>query len=182
MAAVGLAPGHEHAHGPRPAADARDRGHPRVARAPAQCRPERRHAVLRHLPRRRTCTGLVQPLRRLHVALVLRDLPPALPVADRLRHPAREAPREGAHVAPAPHARAALAPRGLREAHRRGLGGDGCLGPGIRIHRPRREAAAPRRLPRRAGRLARHLVGFGRARLPARDRAISSSTSPSSAC
>ena len=44
------------------------------------------------------------------------------------------------------------------------------LGRGIRRRRPRGEAAARRRLPRRALRLPRLVLGLGRARLPARDR------------
>ena len=50
------------------------------------------------------------------------------------------------------------------------------------VDRPRRAAAEEGRLPRRALRLRRDALGLGRARLPARDAAISSSTRRSSAC
>ena len=67
LAALGLAPAHEHAHRARAAAAARDRGGARLARAAAQRRPERRHAVLRRQPRPRAGARQPAAVRRLHV-------------------------------------------------------------------------------------------------------------------
>ena len=91
-AALLLAPAHQHAHRAVPAAAARDRRGARLARAAAQLRPERRHPVLHRQPRPRAAARQAPGVRRLHLGLVLVDLPAAVHLADRLRHPAHQAP------------------------------------------------------------------------------------------
>ncbi len=168
-----MAPAHQHAHGAAPASAARNRGDPGVARTPAQCRSQRRDAVLHRQPRPSADPRRAPTVRHLHVGLVLGDLHPVVHLAHRMCHPAHAAPLEGA-AGPAPAhsctSRAALDVS--RDVDRRG----GCRPRSLCGRRcgSRRAAAAPRWLPHRAvrhrssGRL--ELQCLGRARLPERDR------------
>ena len=171
LAPLGLAPAHLDAHRARAAAAARDRRGSRLPRAAAQRRPERRHAVLHRQPR--PCADPRQPqhVRRVHVAVVLGDLHPAVRVAHRVRHPAHEAPLEGARAQPAAHARAPRPPRRAPRVDRGAHPRDGCrsLGRAVAIG-PRRAAAEEGRLSGRALRLGCDALGLGRTRLSARDR------------
>jgi hypothetical protein len=91
-----LATAHQHAHRPVPAAARRVRGRARLARSPADLRPERRHPVQGRQPRMVESSRLPRGLQHLFVGVVLSHLHPPFHLAHRLHHPAHDAPRQGA--------------------------------------------------------------------------------------
>ena len=122
-------------------------------------------------------------VRRLLVGVVLGDLHPAVRLADRLRHPAHEAPLEGAARAAAAHSGAAAPARRPPRVDRRADAGRGCRG----SRRRPRSSLAEAQLKRAGYRVERYDTGAARCRSrrsadTCARRATSSSTRRSSAC
>ena len=175
-----LAPADEHEDRAVPPHAARRRGDPRLARAAAHVRPERRRPVPHRAPRPVPGARQDRRLRHLRVAVVLGRLPAAVHLADRLHRAAHEAPLRGA---PRPRRRRrrracrgwrATAPSRIRpqEARRTRR-----LAPAVRRRRGPRAAEA-RRLPHARCSATRSAPSAATCARPA----TSSSTPRSSAC
>ena len=153
-----MAAAHQHAHGAAPAARPRHRRGAGVADPAELRRSERRDRLEAEQPRSPRSRELPAALRRLHVGLVLGDLPAAVPVARGLRDPTPHPSPEGGPGRAAAHAVPPRAAARLPHRGHRGRPGAGAAGRGA--------AAAPPSLPGAAVRVEHRR----RTRLPAGDR------------
>ena len=159
VAALDVAPAHQHAHRAVPAAAARDRRHPGVDLPAALDQRGPHRPVHRRPPGCRPGARPARVLRGLRLAVVRRDLPAAVRLAHRLRPAPHAHPVAPGAFGPAPCPAPPRPARRARRAERRRRTRRGARAP---AHRPARPPL-PRARPRRRDPL-------GREGLPARDR------------